>query len=607
MPGLRQFHYEPEHYRPGFKEFFIRSVLPIRRLPVLIVNCTKDYSENTVQLDLFIYLNLQTTGIREKSRQKVKAMPFNYRITMKNIILASISAVAALMAAVSCDSSSSHSDLSEVSFGIPAEAIAGEQIELTLSERIEDLAVYIGGREFTVEYLQENEEGGFSFWLCLPEDFKGEYDVTAKDLDSKDGAEFNIGHIAVWQLSGEPEFSTGRPVRTDLSGSVMILNSCKVTMDGIEKLDFYDMDGKPVKAELYDEQAVSSLYSTGTVTYCSEFDVICPHDGSYEAYREYTSEVSVPVIIRNRDGIMLPVGRVEKIRNICSVSGNVFYFSDNDPAGPVYMATVDGALFPVQGTDFPDDMMDRTLRPEALSGSEGKLDYHAGVPLSAATSDGKVFLNEQYVYNGDNTIEMSAPSDDYGSAESVFALDGNLIMLKGYVGESTLYYASVGERSGSWRKFDELDCRILYSSAVVYNDKAYLMGADRYFVIDTELNVTEHDYYAAPGNSEGQYVPGNPHNESWWYYYDKDSFNFCRMKLEEMSFSGPEILSEVPQFMFHSLDDVAVWNTYDGGKVVINIISEGESAMVRDNEGLLSETNIAYDSGAVTNTFLQEE
>ena len=121
------------------------------------------------------------------------------------------------------------------------------------------------------------------------------------------------------------------------------------------------------------------------------------------------------------------------------------------------------------------------------------------------------------------------------------------------------------------------------------------------------LNVTGHNYHTAPGDSDGQYVQGNPHNESWWYYHDKDSFNFCRMKLEEMSSSGPEILSGVPEFMFHSLDDVAVWNTYDGGKVVINIISGGEFKTVTDNKSLLSETTVAYDSGAVTNTFMQEE
>lgn len=233
---------------------------------------------------------------------------------MKIPILTAISAIAAAAIFVSCDTENTENtenfDIQDVTFEFPDRVLAGERVSFILSERVENAVLCIGGMEFSLDSGWENDEGKFSFSIEIPADFKGEYDVTVKSL-AGDAEEVEIGNIGVWQIGQGQDYSTSRPVSMDISGAVLLINSCKVTMDKIEKLEFSDKDGRPVVATLSSEQAISTLYSSGTVSYCSEYELVCPDDGTYMAYKEYGSEIEVPVIIRNSDGIMLPIHGAE--------------------------------------------------------------------------------------------------------------------------------------------------------------------------------------------------------------------------------------------------------------------------------------------------------
>lgn len=522
---------------------------------------------------------------------------------MKMPILTAISAIAAAAIFVSCDTENTENfDIQDVTFEFPDRVLAGERVSFILSERVENAVLCIGGMEFSLDSGWENDEGKFSFSIEIPADFKGEYDVTVKSL-AGDAEEVEIGNIGVWQIEQGQDYSTSRPVSMDISGAVLLINSCKVTMDKIEKLEFSDKDGRPVVATLSSEQAISTLYSSGTVSYCSEYELVCPDDGTYMAYKEYGSEIEVPVIIRNSDGIMLPIHGAENPAGIYSVSENVFYFTDRDLSQPVRKATVDADLFPASKTDLPDDIMERSLYTEELRGSEGKVVRNVGNIQLIATPDGKVYFSGQHVYNGNNTIEMDLTSGELEQPDCVLAIGNNIVAVKA-TWKTELYSASVGDRSGYWHKFKELDEPMLGNSAVVYGEKAYIMCPDKYYIVDNTLNVTEHEYFYSPGDADGQYNPGCPRTESWWYFYDANGFG--RVKLEDLSTSGPEYIGDAPQFMFHSLGDVAVWNTDDMGRIGINIIAGGNRSTVTDTEGLLSGSDMSYDKGAITNTLFQE-
>ena len=214
-----------------------------------------------------------------------------------------------LLFAWACDSGQSvHPEISETDFRMPSHVLAGEMTAIYASAQLEDAVLYIGGREFPADSWWEDEEGRWGTWITVPDDFMGEYEVSAgyQDGDSESEPEI-IGKIEVWQLSDDPYYSTRRPAYADIGGAVLIVNSCKVTRTGIERLVFRDADGTQVKAELSMETGISSGYSCGILEYCSDYDITYPSDGSYIAFREYGSEISEPVVIRNSDGLVVPL------------------------------------------------------------------------------------------------------------------------------------------------------------------------------------------------------------------------------------------------------------------------------------------------------------
>ena len=525
---------------------------------------------------------------------------------MKKPLCHFAAAAGMLLFAWACDSEQSvHPEISETDFRMPSHVLAGEMTAIYASAQLEDAVLYIGGREFPADSWWEDEEGRWGTWITVPDDFRGEYEVSAgyQDGDSESGPEI-IGKIEVWQLSDEPYYSTRRPAYADIGGAVLIVNSCKVTRTGIERLVFRDADGTQVKAELSMETGISSGYSCGILEYCSDYDITYPSDGSYIAFREYGSEISEPVVIRNSDGLVVPLSVPDQgsLTGFYSVSETEFYFAYRDLTKPARKAVIDETMLPSSVDDIEEDFTENIrIRTEELRGSAGKLERTAGNIQLIATETGKVFLGEHYIYDGNTTLEMKSPSDNMGDIDNVFSLADNIITVKGRAGETRLYYAATGTESGTWHEFGKLDADILFSSVAVHDGIAYLFAADRYFTVDESLQVTSRDYLRPVDASEGVFNPGCPRTESWWYFLDK-SGNLCRLNLEKASEDSHEVLGPAPQFMFHASNDTAVWNSYSGGKTIFYILSGDDPATVTDDDDLLGQAGLSFDVGAVTNS-----
>ena len=93
-----------------------------------------------------------------------------------------------LLFAWACDSGQSvHPEISETDFRMPSHVLAGEMTAIYASAQLEDAVLYIGGREFPADSWWEDEEGRWGTWITVPDDFMGEYEVSAgyQDGDSE--------------------------------------------------------------------------------------------------------------------------------------------------------------------------------------------------------------------------------------------------------------------------------------------------------------------------------------------------------------------------------------------------------------------------------------
>lgn len=490
--------------------------------------------------------------------------------------------------------------MANVSFDYEDKILSGDTLVLTTYVRLVDPEVLFNNMPMEIEVIDnlpaDNNAGSASdesaevppavggtgeayfIKVRIPESFNGYYDVRIDAVRSdypSSGILTNVLERGVsvftMQENGQADFHTGRPVWTDVSDALVLLETVDMlperseysgmkfttrqTLDSVKCFDAKE-EFLP-SARLYGFHTISSQYLFAYLTYTSHIDTIYSEMDGYVAYAT-PEEVTYPVVIVSDNGFILSFEELYRedafafnspydMQFRCDAA-DCFYFMPESERG----ATIsDAAIYRVK---IDEEMLASIPQPieegdyewivRQIADVEQVHDGHIGASNSNEFSwqvyGDLVVLSESSLIDGRTSCSIlpnsGTPSIDFVGTPSVFVSpQGSLCTLR-RTGRGYIQSEMLSGSGGSYRwlthhqYFDFFD-----SSNIVVTrtaDNVYISGKGRYYywapngeILHEECEVYD-EYYMA---SKSYY----PYAET--YIYSSASDGLYRARLDSRS------------------------------------------------------------------------
>ena len=381
----------------------------------------------------------------------------------------------------------------------------------------------------------------------IPESFNGYYDVRidAARADSPSaGVLTNTLErgVSVFTMreNGQTDFHTGRPVWTDISDALVLLETVDMlperseyggmkftTRQTLDSVKCFDAQQEFLpSARLYGFHTVSSQFLFAYLTYTSHIDTIYSEMEGYVAYLS-PEEVTYPVVIASDNGFILSFEELYRedafafnspydIQFRCDAA-DCFYFMPEAEGGAVisddaiYRVKIDREVLASMSLPMENEAYDWLMRQavDAVQVHDGSVGAANSREFSWQVYDDLIVLSETSLIDGRTLSSIlpnsGTPSTDFVGTPSVFVSpQGSLCTLR-RTGRGYIQSEMLSGSGGSYKWFTHHQYFDFFDSSNIVvtrtSDNVYISGTGRY-------------YYWAP-DGELLYEECEVHNERY--------------------------------------------------------------------------------------------